>query len=60
MKIRKPEDVQMNEKEEIIYQVDTKLLKKVEKLCINGYKNEQKSIMNWFEEKGLKTNLEKI
>ena len=50
----------MNEKEEIIYQVDTKLLKKVEKLCINGYKNEQKSIMNWFEEKGLKTNLEKI
>ena len=29
------------------YEIDYKLLRKVEKLKLNGYKNEQKNIMNW-------------
>ena len=33
------------------YKIDSKLLQKVERLYKNGYKNEQKSIINYLDEK---------
>ena len=44
----------------ICYEVDYKLLQKVEKLKLNGYKNEQKNIMNWLADLKITGNLEKI
>ena len=33
------------------YKIDSKLLQKVERLYKNGYNNEQKSIINYLDEK---------
>lgn len=44
----------------ITYDIDYKLLKKVENLKNNGYKIMQKNIMNWLADKGLNDNHSKI
>lgn len=48
------DDVDMDGKcEEIEYEVDTKLLKKVERLSTYGYKHEQPKALDWLGQKGL-------
>lgn len=42
------------------YQVDSKILEKVEKLSENGYKNEQESIMKWLANKNFASFDQKI
>ena len=45
-------DSQIESSENIItYKIDKKLLEKVERLSLNGYKNEQESIMKWLDSK---------
>jgi len=44
----------------IEYRIDFKLLQKVERLWLNGYKNEQQSIMHWLDSKGIVDPAERI
>jgi hypothetical protein len=50
--------VENNQK--LSYKVDEKLLMKVEKLCMNGYKNEQKNIIEWLKERSEIQMIEKL
>ena len=44
----------------IRYEIDVKLLNKVERLSKNGYKNEQESIMQWLDSKNLVTTEDRL
>jgi len=65
LKIKKDENAEMFDFEQtqnkkltkICYEVDYKLLQKVEKLKLNGYKNEQKNIMSWLADLKITNNL---
>ena len=37
----------------VSYEIDKKLLKKVENITVNGYKNCQPNIVDWLKNKGL-------
>jgi len=56
LRLTEPLPGQLNEKGDrviISYEVDTKLLQKTERLFLNGYKNEQRNIIEWLRGKGL-------
>ena len=56
LRLTTPTQEQFNQNGErvvISYEVDTKLLKKTERLFLNGYKHEQKNIIEWLRGKGL-------
>ena len=56
LRLTAPTQEQFNQNGErfvISYEVDTKLLKKTERLFLNGYKHEQKNIIEWLRGKGL-------
>ena len=56
LRLTEPLPGQLNEKGDraiISYEVDTKLLQKTERLFLNGYKNEQRNIIEWLRGKDL-------
>ena len=56
LRLTTPTQEQFNQNGErfvISYEVDTKLLQKTERLFLNGYKHEQKNIIEWLRGKGL-------